>query len=118
MISSPKLQVEPGPGGDLTIEELERRHITLVLQRVNERVDQGAAKLGIPRSTLYSKIKQYQLTTNSTRAFFQIVYICSSGELRDELRMTKPYDDDLRRKFLAALDRGEDTIPELSGRLE
>jgi Transposase and inactivated derivatives len=30
--------------------------------------------------------------------------------------MAKPYDDDLRRKFLAALDRGEGTIPELSPR--
>jgi transposase len=30
--------------------------------------------------------------------------------------MAKPYDDDLRRKFLAALDRGEGTISELSGR--
>jgi transposase len=30
--------------------------------------------------------------------------------------MAKPYDDDLRRKFLAALDRGEGTIDELSGR--
>ena len=30
--------------------------------------------------------------------------------------MAKPYDDDLRRKFLAALDRGEGTITELSGR--
>jgi transposase len=30
--------------------------------------------------------------------------------------MAKPYDDDLRRKFLAALDRGEGTILELSSR--
>jgi transposase len=30
--------------------------------------------------------------------------------------MAKPYDDDLRRKFLAALDRGEGTILELSAR--
>jgi transposase len=30
--------------------------------------------------------------------------------------MAKPYDDDLRRKFLAALDRGEGTIGELAGR--
>jgi len=30
--------------------------------------------------------------------------------------MAKPYEDDLRRKFLAALDRGEGTIGELSGR--
>ena len=50
------------------------------------------------------------------RAFRQIVYSGSSGELRDEQRMAKPYDDDLRRKFLAALDRGEGTIPELSPR--
>jgi DNA-binding NtrC family response regulator len=49
-------------GGDLTIEELERRHIALVLQRVNGKVDVAAAKLGVPRSTLYSKIKQYRIT--------------------------------------------------------
>jgi transposase len=30
--------------------------------------------------------------------------------------MSKPYDDDLRRKFLAAYDRGEGSIPVLSGR--
>src|ERR1039458_3484055 len=30
--------------------------------------------------------------------------------------MAKPYDDDLRRKFLAALDRGEGTLTELSRR--
>ena len=30
--------------------------------------------------------------------------------------MAKPYDDDLRRKFLSAWDRGEGTIPELSRR--
>jgi hypothetical protein len=45
-----------------------------------------------------------------------MMYIRSSGELRDKWRMAKPYDDDLRRKFLAALDRGEGKIPELSGR--
>jgi transposase len=30
--------------------------------------------------------------------------------------MAKPYDDDLRRKFLGAFDRGEGTILELSAR--
>jgi transposase len=30
--------------------------------------------------------------------------------------MAKPYDDDLRRKFLAAYDRGEGSIPTLSAR--
>jgi transposase len=30
--------------------------------------------------------------------------------------MAKPYGDDLRRKFLLAYDRGEDTLEELAGR--
>ena len=61
-IAAPKIQPEMESGGDLTIEELERRHIALVLQRENGKVDQAARKLGIPRSTLYSKIKQYNIT--------------------------------------------------------
>jgi transcriptional regulator with PAS, ATPase and Fis domain len=61
-IAAPRMQAGMEPGGDLTIEELERRHIALVLQRVNGKVDQAADKLGIPRSTLYSKIKQYNIT--------------------------------------------------------
>jgi DNA-binding NtrC family response regulator len=60
-IAAPRMQAGMEPGGDLTIEELERRHIALVLQRVNGKVDQAADKLGIPRSTLYSKIKQYKI---------------------------------------------------------
>jgi DNA-binding NtrC family response regulator len=62
LIASPSTQPGVEPGGDLTIEELERRHIALVLQRVNGKVDKAAGKLGIPRSTLYSKIKQYHIT--------------------------------------------------------
>ena len=61
-IAAPRMPPGMEPGGDLTIEELERRHIALVLQRVNGKVDQAAHKLGIPRSTLYSKIKQYNIT--------------------------------------------------------
>jgi DNA-binding NtrC family response regulator len=43
----------------LTLEELERRHIERVLGTENWKVEQAARKLGIPRSSLYQKIKKY-----------------------------------------------------------
>jgi len=49
---------------DMTLEELERRHICLVLQRENGKVDRAAAKLGIPRSSLYVKLKHYSIATH------------------------------------------------------
>jgi DNA-binding NtrC family response regulator len=49
---------------DMTLEDLERRHISFVLQKENGKVDRAAAKLGIPRSSLYVKIRQYGITTN------------------------------------------------------
>ncbi len=62
LIASPSTQPAVEFGSDLTLEELERRHIALVFQRENGKVDKAADKLGIPRSTLYSKIKQYNIT--------------------------------------------------------
>ena len=48
-------------GGDhddaLTLAELERRHIERVLRDSGGRVADAAARLDIPRSTLYQKIK-------------------------------------------------------------
>jgi len=44
------------------------------------------------------------------------MYSGVAGEVRDAWSMAKPYDDDLRRKFLAAYDRGEGSIPTLSAR--
>ena len=44
------------------------------------------------------------------------MYSAVAGEIRDAWSMAKPYDDDLRRKFLAAYDRRESTIPVLSAR--
>ena len=44
------------------------------------------------------------------------MYSGVAGEVRDAWSMAKPYDDDLRRKFLAAYDRGEGSIPVLSAR--
>lgn len=46
---------------DLSLRDLERRHIQRVLHQEQGHVESAAKKLGIPRSTLYQKIKQYQL---------------------------------------------------------
>jgi DNA-binding NtrC family response regulator len=43
------------------LEDLEQRHIARVLQRSGGKVDAAAEALGIPRSTLYVKIKKYGL---------------------------------------------------------
>ena len=46
---------------DVTIRDLVREHIEVTLERMEGRVDRAAAVLGIPRSTLYAKIKEYQI---------------------------------------------------------
>jgi DNA-binding NtrC family response regulator len=43
----------------LTLEEVERRHIERTLEETQGNVEEAARRLGIPRSTLYKKIKQY-----------------------------------------------------------
>jgi transcriptional regulator with GAF, ATPase, and Fis domain len=48
--------VAPTPAG-LTLEEVKRRHITAVLREEGNRVDRAAIRLGVPKSTLYQKIK-------------------------------------------------------------
>jgi DNA-binding NtrC family response regulator len=45
----------------LTLMEVERQHIELVLQEENGHVERAARRLGIPRSSLYHKIKQFGL---------------------------------------------------------
>lgn len=52
-----------GPGAPLTLEELERQHIARVLQGLGGRVAEASQRLGIPRSTLYQKIKKYGITS-------------------------------------------------------
>jgi len=49
------------PGAPMTLEELERRHISHVLEELGGRVAEASQRLGIPRSTLYQKIKKYGL---------------------------------------------------------
>ncbi|MBA3442081.1 MAG: sigma-54-dependent Fis family transcriptional regulator [Pyrinomonadaceae bacterium] len=46
---------------NLTLIELEQKHIERVLQE-ERNVDQAAKRLGIPRSSLYQKIKRYGIT--------------------------------------------------------
>jgi DNA-binding NtrC family response regulator len=50
---------DAGPGSALTLEELERMHIARVLQDLGGRVAEASQRLGIPRSTLYQKIKKF-----------------------------------------------------------
>jgi transcriptional regulator of acetoin/glycerol metabolism len=45
----------------LTLQELEKQHITIVLHEERGRVEKAANRLGIPRSSLYQKIKKYQI---------------------------------------------------------
>jgi DNA-binding NtrC family response regulator len=45
----------------LTLLELERRHIELVLAEEHGQVERAAKRLGIPRSSLYQKIKKFQI---------------------------------------------------------
>lgn len=45
----------------LTLLELEQRYIAKILEEENGNVDRAAQRLDVPRSSLYSKIKQYHL---------------------------------------------------------
>jgi DNA-binding NtrC family response regulator len=57
------------PDLELTLEEVQRRHIMRVLQAVNGHVEQAAARLGVPRSTLYQKLKAMQVAVPRERAW-------------------------------------------------
>ncbi|HEX7330664.1 MAG TPA: sigma-54 dependent transcriptional regulator [Pyrinomonadaceae bacterium] len=48
----------------LTLLELEKQHIERVLQEEHGRVEIAAKRLGIPRSSLYQKIKKFQIPTS------------------------------------------------------
>jgi DNA-binding NtrC family response regulator len=57
--TAPQLPTPTGP----TLDELERQYIRSVLKEENGRVAQAATRLGIPRSTLYQKIKVFGIGT-------------------------------------------------------
>jgi DNA-binding NtrC family response regulator len=48
-------------GSITTLEEVEKRYIARALKILRGRVPEVAQKLGIPRSSLYNKIKQYRI---------------------------------------------------------
>lgn len=48
----------------LTLLELEKQHIERVLMEERGRVEKAAKRLGIPRSSLYQKIKKHQISTS------------------------------------------------------
>jgi len=50
-----------GETSNLTLAEMEKAHIELVLQKVGGHVEIAAQHLGIPRSSLYAKLKQHRL---------------------------------------------------------
>ena len=54
-LDSPEAQMH------LTLEELERVHIERVLKEMGGRVAEASQRLGIPRSTLYQKIKKFSI---------------------------------------------------------
>jgi DNA-binding NtrC family response regulator len=49
--------VPPAADTRLTLEEVEQRHIANVLEEENGHVERAARRLGIPRSSLYAKIR-------------------------------------------------------------
>ncbi len=55
---------EAGDEANLTLKELERRHIERVLAEEKGRVENAALRLGIPRSSLYQKLKQFQIAVS------------------------------------------------------
>jgi DNA-binding NtrC family response regulator len=51
--------------GVSTLEDMERQYIEKVLFLEGGRVEPAARKLGIPRSSLYHKIKQYGISRSA-----------------------------------------------------
>lgn len=51
-----------GSEAHLTLEELEKVHIERVLNELGGRVAEASQRLGIPRSTLYQRIKRFGIT--------------------------------------------------------
>ncbi|HAF12206.1 MAG TPA: sigma-54-dependent Fis family transcriptional regulator, partial [Blastocatellia bacterium] len=51
----------PSLDSRLTLLQLEKQHIQRVLQEERGRVEKAANRLGIPRSSLYQKIKKHQI---------------------------------------------------------
>jgi DNA-binding NtrC family response regulator len=51
-----------------TLDEMEREYIQRILLQEGGRVESAAKKLGIPRSSLYHKLKQYRMSRAGLRS--------------------------------------------------
>jgi DNA-binding NtrC family response regulator len=49
------------PGADLTLKAVERHHIERILRLEHGKVEPATRRLGVPRSSLYQKIRQFQI---------------------------------------------------------
>ena len=49
---------------DMTLEQLERWYVERILREENGHVDSTSRRLGIPRSTLYQKLKKWELSVS------------------------------------------------------
>jgi DNA-binding NtrC family response regulator len=49
------------PEGEMTLDELEKKYVGWMLQECRGKVVEAARRLGVPKSTLYQKLKQYQI---------------------------------------------------------
>jgi len=65
-VASPAAARTPAFDGNLTLVEVERRHIETVLRDVGGKVADAATRLGVPRSTLYQKIKTLGIEVSKT----------------------------------------------------
>jgi DNA-binding NtrC family response regulator len=59
---SPEAAVPSAGDTDLTLEEVERRHVERVLAEEGGHVERAARRLAVPRSSLYERIKRLGLT--------------------------------------------------------
>jgi DNA-binding NtrC family response regulator len=62
---APPQSARPARGAPLTLADVERLHVEHVLRETGGRVEEAARLLGIPRSSLYNKIKKLGLASRS-----------------------------------------------------
>ena len=60
---APGVPPREAPELELTLQEVERRHIERVLAAEGGHVERAARRLGIPRSSLYQKLKSLGLSS-------------------------------------------------------
>ncbi|MBX3186717.1 MAG: sigma-54-dependent Fis family transcriptional regulator [Labilithrix sp.] len=65
--SGARLTPSSGPASSRTLSEVEREHIQSALAAEQGRVEAAARRLGIPRSTMYQRIKDYGIRLSKLR---------------------------------------------------